>query len=600
MSRPRTAFAGSQPAQPSGLRASRWPLAFVAVALLALVVVPLAIDRWEAGIEGDITDVLEPAHELSFSLAIVHARQIARFQSYLLSGDPTSLSRYRQARASERGLYDGLLGLSDRMELDVRNKLADLQRVSTDWHVLHADALLSDSARVAYLVDLAAEQVRNEELLRASNDLTEAIVDRAQAGRDRMDRARSLELLFTIGLVLVALLATALVAGIGGRLRALVEEANTQRESADHARREVDAILEATGDGVLGLDLMGRCTSLNPAGARLLGYDPDELVGLDLHDAIHSGPGADHTGADCPLLAAIRAGSTDREPEGVLWRKDGTAIPVQWTVGPLMDGQRVRGAVLTFTDMREIQAAQEALRQAIRARDEVVAVVSHDLRNPMGTIAAAAGMLLDIELPPEKERENLEVIVRATERMNRLIRDLLDVARIEGGGLFVEPETVAVGPLVDEAVDLLKPLVHERGLELSKDVEAGLPAVHADRDRVLQVLSNLVGNALKFTEHGEIRIAARSGDGGGVVFSVSDQGGGIPPEALDHIFDRFWQQNRSDRQGAGLGLAIVRGIVESHGGRVWVESRIGEGTTFFFDLPVAAGKSVPVHAAARV
>ena len=596
----RPAFSGSQATPTEGFRASRWPLAFVVVALLALVVVPLAIDRWEAGIERDIVEVLEPAQELSFGLALVHARQIARFQSYLLSGDLASLDSYRQARSSERGLYDGLLRLSDQMELDVRTKLAELQRASTDWHVLHAEALGSDTARIAYLTDLAADQRRNGDLLQASNDLVEAIVERAQAGRDRMDRARSLELWFTIVLVMVALFATALVAGIGGRLRALVAEANAQRESADRARREVDAILEATGDGVLGLDLNGKCTSLNSAGARLLGFEPEELAGSGVHEAIHSGPGVDHTSADCPLLAAIRSGSTGRDPEGYVWRKDGAAIPVQWSLGPLMDGQRVRGAVFTFTDMREIQAAQEALRQAIRARDEVVAVVSHDLRNPMGTIAAAAGMLLDIELPPEKERENLEIIVRATERMNRLIRDLLDVARIEGGGLFVEPETVVVGPLVDEAVDLLRPLARDRGVELSQDVEDGLPAVHADRDRVLQVLSNLVGNALKFTDHGAIRIAARCGEGGGVEFSVSDEGEGIPPEALGHIFDRFWQQNRSDRQGAGLGLAIVRGIVEAHGGRVWVESRLGEGTTFFFGLPAAAEKSARVRAEARV
>src|SRR5690606_14550858 len=125
-----------------------------------------------------------------------------------------------------------------------------------------------------------------------------------------------------------------------------------------------------------------------------------------------------HPAEECPILAAARSGTTVRETEDVLWRRDGEPLPVHWTIGPMTDGLRVKGAVLTFTDMREVRAAQEALRQAVRARDEVVAVVSHDLRNPLGTIAAAAGMLMEIEFPPAKRHENLGVIVRATERMD--------------------------------------------------------------------------------------------------------------------------------------------------------------------------------------
>jgi PAS domain S-box-containing protein len=576
-----------RPGQADDSASSRWPLAFVIVSLLALALVPLAIDRKEAEIESEVTDVLDPAREISVDLALVHARQIARFQSYLLSGDRESFDRYNEDRQREQGLYDRLVALGDGMDLDVRTRLAALQAKANEWHLLHSTALDSDSARLAFMRDLTAEQARNEELLLANNALTDAIFRRLDDARVRMDRERSLEIWFTIGLVGLALLATILVSSIGQRLQALISEAMAQRESADRARREVNAILEATGDGVLGLDLYGRCTFLNPAGARLLGFGENELTGRDVHEVLHqSGPGG-HPRERCPIIAAIASGATVREPEDVVWGRDGEPIPVQWTLEPLIKGAAVRGAVLTFTDMSDIRKAQEGLRQAVRARDEVVAVVSHDLRNPLGTIAAAAGLMLELELPPEKRHEHLRMIVRATERMNRLIGDLLDVARIESGGLSVATEVVEIQPLLEEAVELLEPLAQEKGLGLFVQVTPGVRAVRADRDRMLQVLSNLVGNAVKFSRHGGVRLSVERGPENTAVFAVADTGPGIPPEAAEHVFDRFWRQNQADRQGAGLGLAIVRGIVLAHGGKVWVESKVGEGSIFFFTLPAA-------------
>jgi PAS domain S-box-containing protein len=227
-------------------------------------------------------------------------------------------------------------------------------------------------------------------------------------------------------------------------------------------------------------------------------------------------------------------------------------------------------------------------REAVSIRDEVLSIVAHDLRNPLGTISMTAELLLDTTPPEDEEaRGKFEIIERAAQGMNRLIQDLLDVARIEAGQrLAIEPKREEVAPLVAEACAMLRPHAEDKGLRLSCEVPEHLPAVRADRDRILQVFSNLIGNALNATEHGAITVQAEPAEGA-VRFAVADTGTGISEEDLPHLFERFWQARKMRKGGAGLGLAITRGIVEAHGGRIWVESRVGEGTTFFFTLPVA-------------
>jgi signal transduction histidine kinase len=168
--------------------------------------------------------------------------------------------------------------------------------------------------------------------------------------------------------------------------------------------------------------------------------------------------------------------------------------------------------------------------------------------------------------------------------MNRLIQDLLDAAKLEAGRVAIAARPIQVAPLMREAQEMLAPLAAEKGLSLDCKIAEPLPEVTADGGRVLQVLSNLVGNAIKFTPKGG-RIVMRAEDApGGVRFSVADTGPGIPEEQLTKLFGRFWQGNPADRRGIGLGLTISKGIVDAHGGRIWVESRVGEGTTFHFTL----------------
>ena len=229
-----------------------------------------------------------------------------------------------------------------------------------------------------------------------------------------------------------------------------------------------------------------------------------------------------------------------------------------------------------------------AARRAIRARDDVLAIVAHDLRNPLGTILMEAGaLMLPTPLPAHGPPEAGKSITRAANRMKRLIRDLLDVTRIESGALSLERRHVPVARVISEFVADRKALPGSPAPELHADIAENVGQVFADRDRLLQVLENLVTNAERFTgPNGRVMVGASARDGE-VVFHVKDTGPGISADDLPHVFERFGPKKHTDRRGTGLGLPIVKGIVEAHGGHVWAESSLGQGSAFFFAIPRA-------------
>lgn len=245
-----------------------------------------------------------------------------------------------------------------------------------------------------------------------------------------------------------------------------------------------------------------------------------------------------------------------------------------------------RRASLAIDNVRLYREATDA----IRARNSVLGVVSHDLRSPLTAIILQADALIGSDQAPQARAE-LEHIIRAAEGMERMIRDLLDVAAIEAGQLRVVPEPHGAGTLLRAAARMLAPLAEERGVALEAEPAALEDAlVLADRGRILQVFSNLVGNAIRFTPRGgRVRVGGAV-DEAEVGFWVRDTGPGIAAADLPRVWERFWQAgNGTPGQGAGLGLPIARGIVEAHAGRVWVESRPGEGALFGFSLPRSSG-----------
>jgi PAS domain S-box-containing protein len=243
-----------------------------------------------------------------------------------------------------------------------------------------------------------------------------------------------------------------------------------------------------------------------------------------------------------------------------------------------------RRASLAVENARLFTAAE----QATRARDQMLGVVAHDLRNPLGTILMGSELLADTLAQEAPARRQLEMMRRAGERMKRLIQDLLDIKRIEGGRLAVEPRPVPAGALLAEAVEMLRPLAASSAIALELAAADELPPVSADPHRIHQVLSNLIGNAIKFTPRGGTITVSGEPVAREVRLAVSDTGPGIPAEQLPHIFAQFWQGAHTDRRGIGLGLSIAKGIVEAHDGRIWVESVLGRGSSFYFTLPISA------------
>ena len=219
-----------------------------------------------------------------------------------------------------------------------------------------------------------------------------------------------------------------------------------------------------------------------------------------------------------------------------------------------------------------------------QAREDVLGVVAHDLRNPLNLIQMTAELMIDEVLPLAKRKEMLDIALRAAKQMNRLIDDLLDTVRLQAGRLSLDVEEVSVQAIMKQAEETFRPLAERRHLHFETAAQDGA-TVRADPQRVSQIVSNLIGNAIKFSrEDGSVRLRAKSEEKQ-VVFQVVDDGPGIPPDNMSHLFDNFWQARKNDRRGVGLGLAIVKELVEAHGGKIWVESQVDHGSTFFFSLP---------------
>ena len=383
----------------------------------------------------------------------------------------------------------------------------------------------------------------------------------------------------------------------------IVEDLSDQW-AAEQARRGAEErlalALEASGTGIYRYDIESKALDWSNGLARVFGFpEGDVLHTLErLLSAIHPG---DLPNVVSAFNRSLSEGCDfDEEfrvvlPDGsVRWISDCARMTLDENGRP----KYLTGACTDITKRRDAEVARLSLldlernaradaERATQLRDEMLAIVAHDLRNPLHTILMSVGAAVDLPLSPADSQIQLALIQRSARGMDALIRDLLDVTQIETGRLSINPIAADISTIIDDAIIVCSKQAVARGLRLETDVPPGLPHVHADPTRITQVLGNLLGNALKFTPGpGRVVVRARQGDDI-VMVAVEDTGRGIAPDDVPRVFDRYWQAHRGSRDGVGLGLTIVRGIIEAHGGWVDVESEVGVGTTFRIALPVA-------------
>lgn len=370
------------------------------------------------------------------------------------------------------------------------------------------------------------------------------------------------------------------------------------RESIKTMGQRNKLVFEALGEGVYGMDMSGNVMFVNRAAERILGYSEADLLGKHSHEIFHyaRSDGSKYHSKDCNIYATSKDGKVRRIADKVFWKKDGSSVPVEYMATPVIEDGKIAGVVIAFQDItdrlgleRGLIKAKEDAEAANRAKSEFLAVMSHEIRTPMNAIIGM-GELLE-ETPLDKEQgQYVRIFKSAGENLLNIINDTLDFSKIEAGRIELESIDFNLEDLTEGVCKFMALKAHKKGLELTCEVSEDIPcAVSGDPNRLRQVLINLIGNAIKFVEKGEIAIVVKPQklqDGEAeLLFSVKDTGIGIAENKINSIFESFTQADSSTTRkygGTGLGLAISKRIVGLLGGRIWVESRLNEGSVFYF------------------
>jgi PAS domain S-box-containing protein len=584
------------------LRSRRFLLAFAFLLALVVVLIVLAhetfrglatANRWSL----HTYRVLEAADEVQEGIAEMEAG----YRGYALTRAPRFRDQWRTGMERLRAQESGLRALTADNPAQQR-RLDRAEEAFRDWLRLQsASGVLRpettrDSA-IAVASDPQAAAARSEAVERVRSALNELEAAESALLRERADHADNLEhrtrRLLTAGSILAVLLALATgamvergtrrLARVNQELQDEVAQRALARDALARVSRQNELILNSAAEGIYGLDPQGYTLFLNPAASLMLGRAPDDVIGRPFEAVL--GMGAAEAGGDGvnPVRATLGSGVGREVKDTTFRRADGSSFPVEYSSTPIVEDGQITGAVVTFRDVTE-------RREVERMKDEFVSVVSHELRTPLTSIRGSLGLLAAGKLGevPEKGRRMLEIAVQNTDRLVRLINDILDIERIESGTVTMELKAVDASELVHQSVEVMSAMAEKAGVRLY--AWADRQPLDADADRILQVLTNLLSNAIKFSPpEAEVSLTTELGDGE-VVFRVRDAGRGIPPDRLESIFERFSQVDSSDARdkgGTGLGLAICRSIVQQHGGRIWVESALGQGSTFTFTLPTS-------------
>ncbi|GAB4241730.1 MAG: hypothetical protein Kow00121_67830 [Elainellaceae cyanobacterium] len=375
---------------------------------------------------------------------------------------------------------------------------------------------------------------------------------------------------------------TAELVSINDRLRSELNERRQIEEALRVSQARFSGILDIADDAVISVDSRQRITLFNQGAEKIFGYTAQEAIGQPLGLLLplrFAEMHRQHVQEFGQAASEARRMGERREIFGR--RKHGEEFPAEASISKLhLKGETIFTVILRDTSDRKIIE---------RMKDEFISIVSHELRTPLTSIHGSLGMLASglLDADSETGKRLLEIAVDSTERLIRLINDILDVERIESGKVKMVKQTCNVADLITNAANVVQAMAEKFSITLS--VTPISIEVWADSDRIIQTLTNLLSNAIKFSLSGGIVWLLAEQQGEQVLFRVKDQGRGIPADKLDTIFERFQQVDASDsrnQDGTGLGLAICRNIVQQHGGQIWVESTLGEGSEFFFTLPI--------------
>jgi PAS domain S-box-containing protein len=356
----------------------------------------------------------------------------------------------------------------------------------------------------------------------------------------------------------------------------------------DNSAALLAAIVASSDDAIVSKDLGGYVTSWNRAAERMFGYTADEMIGQHITRIIPDG----RIDEEDYVLSRVRSGLSVDHFETMRRRKDGSMVDVSLTVSPVRNASgRIIGASKIARDITEQKQLRRALEEASRAKDEFLATLSHELRTPLNTVLGYIQMLRSGSVPDRDFSRALDIVGRNAEALTQLVNDLLDTSRIVTGKVELTLRDCDLSQVLEEALATVAPMAISKGIGVQATIARPL-LLRGDPDRLRQVFWNLLANAVKFTPRGgHLRVTAAV-ESEMVHVTIEDDGVGIAPEALQHVFNRFWQaaQNRSSggQSGLGLGLALVRNFVELHGGQVAAHSRgLGHGARFEVVLPVA-------------
>lgn len=361
------------------------------------------------------------------------------------------------------------------------------------------------------------------------------------------------------------------------------EEVNLQLAASHSALSESEkrfrSLIEHSSDLITVVNEKGFILYNSPSITRILGYEAEELLGSSTTNLLHP---ADQANVTETFRSLRQESASLRSFEFRIRHKDGSWRTFESIGQNLLEDTAVSGVVLNSRDITERKEVE-------RLKDDLVSTVSHELRTPLTSLRGFAELLLTREFSREKQRHFLEVILNEGTRLTNLINDFLDIQRIESGKQTYHFGAVDLAPLLQNALTVFNPEATHHHLHV--EIADNLPQVYVDADRLHQVLANLLSNAMKFSpKGGRIAIRARQVEDS-VVVEVADPGVGIPPDMIPRLFQKFYRvDNRETRSigGTGLGLALVKDIITAHGGQVWVESQLNEGSSFFFSLPITA------------